>query len=183
MTTKNIKAAIEALVFISDEPVTRSRLLSIFENVDGVEIESAIESLKEDYENEGRGLHLREVGGGLQIITSPEHDELIRAYLNIRRRSQLSAQALETLAIIAYEQPISTPEIRELRGADPSGVLRTLLERKLVRIVGRKEVIGRPFLWATTNNFLVHFGLGSLDDLPKPDEFTTLLDDKPAAVE
>ncbi len=174
-----LKAAIEALIFIAGEPVRRDQLLNLLPERDGVEIEEAIEELKRDYQLDGRGLFLREVAGGLQLSTRPAYDELIRTYLNIRRRAQLSPQALETLAIIAYEQPISTPEIREMRGADPSGVLRTLLERKMVRIVGRKEVVGRPFLWGTSRNFLVHFGLRSLDELPKPDEFVDLIEASP----
>lgn len=171
-----IKGIIGAIIYVSDEPVRRERLLSLFADRDGIEVETAIEELKREYEEHDRGLLLREVGGGLQITTRPECDSYIREYFQVRRKAQLSPQALETLAIIAYEQPISTPEVRELRGADPGGVLRTLLERKLVRIAGRKEVVGRPFLWVTTNHFLVHFGLASLDDLPKPEEFVDLLE-------
>lgn len=174
----DLKAKLEALIFVADGPVPRDRLLQLFHDLDGIVIEEALEALKRECEGDGRGIRLREVGGGFQFFTRPEYDDLIREYLNVRRRSQLSAQALETLAIVAYEQPISTPEIREMRGIDPGYVLRTLLERKLIRIVGRKEVVGRPFIWGTTNSFLVHFGLSSLDDLPKPDEFVSLLDEE-----
>jgi segregation and condensation protein B len=179
----DLKAKLEALIFIADEPVTRDRLLQLFTESDGVEIEEALEALRRDCENADRGISLREVAGGFQFFTRPEYDELIRAYLNVRRRSQLSAQALETLAIVAYEQPISTPEIREMRGSEPGHVLRTLLERKLIRIVGRKDVVGRPFVWGTTQQFLLHFGLSSLDDLPKPNEFVGLLDEQRGSAE
>jgi segregation and condensation protein B len=172
-----LKAVIESIVFVSEDPVPRERILALLPDRDGIEIEEAIEALKRDYNAGGRGLLIREVGGGLQIVTRPEYDDIIREYFKVRRKAHLSPQALETLAIVAYEQPISTPEIKEMRGADPSGVMRTLLERKLIRIVGRKEVVGRPFLWATTNQFLVHFGLSSLDDLPKPEEFVSLIED------
>ena len=178
----DLKAKIEALIFVANEPVPRDRLLQLFSDRDGVEIEEALDTLKRDCENDGRGIRLREVGGGFQFFTRPDCDDIIREYLNVRRRSQLSAQALETLAIVAYEQPISTPEIREMRGIDPGHVLRTLLERKLIRIVGRKDVVGRPFIWGTTNRFLVHFGLSSLDDLPKPGEFVSLLDEERKAI-
>ena len=176
-----LKELIEALVFVSDEPLSRNRMLSFFADRDGLEIEEALEALRREYDRSGRGLVLREVGGGFQLTTRPEFDEIIRSYLRARRRAHLSPQALEALAIVAYEQPITTPEIAELRGTDSSGVLRTLLERKLVRIVGRKDVVGRPFLWATTKRFLVHFGLSSLDDLPKPEEFVTLIEETRAA--
>ena len=173
----DLKGKIEALLFVADEPIGRDRLMNLFSDRDGVEIEEALEALAREYEAEGRGLTLREVGGGFQLFTRPEFDGLIRDFLHAHRQTRLSPQALETLAIVAYEQPISTPEIREMRGSDPGAVLRTLLERKLVRIIGRKDVVGRPFIWATTNSFLVHFGLRSLDDLPKPDEFSSLFDD------
>jgi len=174
-----IKAIIEALLFVADEPLERDALLRLLPGADGVQLEEAISRLKEEYGADGRGVVLREIAGGILISTREQYDDYIRDYYRAPRASHLSQQALETLAIIAYEQPISTPEIRELRGADPGGVLRTLLERKLIKVIGRKEVVGRPFLYATTNSFLMHFGLRSLDDLPKPEEFAALVDAAP----
>lgn len=179
----DLKARIEAILFVADEPVSRERLFKLFPEHDGVDIEDALTALKLDFEAPERGLLLREIGGGFQLNTKAEHDDLLRDFLSAHRQNRLSAQALEALAIVAYEQPISTPEIREMRGSDPGSVLRTLLEHKLVRIVGRKEVVGRPFIWGTTKKFLVHFGLRSLDDLPKPNEFVTLLDEQNGQVE
>jgi segregation and condensation protein B len=173
----DISAAIEALLYVIDEPLTRERLYELFSDVDGEKIEVAIDLLRDRYNQDGGGLLLRDIAGGIQLSTRPEYDDWIREYLKVKKRSQLSRQALETLAIIAYEQPITTPEIKEIRGTDPSGVIRTLLQRKLIRISGRKEVIGRPFMYRTTQEFLVHFGLSELGDLPKPDEFISLLDD------
>ena len=174
----DLKAKIEAILFVADEPVSRERLFKLFPEHDGVDIEEALTSLRQDLEGRDRGLLLREIGGGFQLNTKADYDELLRYFLSAHRQSRLSAQALEALAIVAYEQPISTPEIREMRGSDPGSVLRTLLEHKLVKIVGRKEVVGRPFVWGTTKKFLVHFGLRSLDDLPKPNEFVTLLEER-----
>jgi segregation and condensation protein B len=173
----DVSAAIEALLYVIDEPLSRERLYELFSDVDGEKIEDAINLLRDRYNRDGGGLSLRDIAGGIQLSTRPEFDDWIREYLKVKKRSQLSRQALETLAIIAYEQPITTPEIKEIRGADPSGVIRTLLQRKLIRISGRKEVIGRPFMYRTTQEFLVHFGLPELGDLPKPDEFISLLDD------
>lgn len=169
--------AIEALLYVVEEPLQRERLYELFPEAEGIEIEEAIEALKKRYNADCGGLLLRDIAGGVQLTTRPEVDDYIREYLKVKKRSALSRQALETLAIIAYEQPITTPEIREIRGFDPSGTIKTLLQRKLIRISGRKEVIGRPFMYSTTRDFLVHFGLSSLDDLPKPEEFAGLLDE------
>lgn len=172
---ENLQAAIEALLFVVDEPLSRQRLYELFSDVEGTAIEDALEGLKQRYSKEKSGVVLREIAGGFQLATRQEFDEYIRNYLRVKRRTQLSRQALETLAIVAYEQPITIPEIREIRGLDPSGVVKTLLERRMIKIVGRKDVVGRPFLYRTTDEFLIHFGLRSLDDLPKPEEFAELI--------
>jgi len=177
MDVKTLAAAIEAILYVISDPLDRERLMEICPQADAESIDEAIALLNAKYSQESGGLWLREIAGGLQMSSRPEHDDLIREYLKIERRTQLSKQALETLAIIAYEQPITVPEIREIRGADPSGVIRTLLGRKLIRIAGRKEVIGKPFMYATSTDFLEYFGLNTLDDLPKPEEFVNLLDD------
>ena len=118
-----------------------------------------------------RGVQIEEVAGGVRLITRPEMNGWLRRFFEVSGSSKLSMAALETLAIIAYRQPMTGPEIQELRGVNPSGVLKTLLDRHLVRIAGRKEVVGRPFLYCTTREFLVHFGLKSLRDLPPLEEF------------
>ena len=175
---KDLKPAIESILYVLDEPLKVERLYEFFEETENEEIDKAVEVLREEYAREDCGLMLREVGEGLLLSTRFEYDEYVREFLKIKKRSYLSRQALEALAIIAYEQPITAPEIREIRGADPSGVIRTLLQRKLIQIAGRKEVIGRPFMYTTSTDFLIYFGLNSLNDLPKPEEFVNLLADE-----
>lgn len=175
---KDLKPAIESILYVLDEPLKVERLYEFFEEVENEDIDNAVTTLKEDYTREDCGLMLRDVGDGLLLSTRYEFDEYIREFLKIKKRSYLSRQALETLAIISYEQPITSPEIREIRGSDPSGVIRTLLQRKLIQISGRKEVIGRPFMYTTSSDFLIYFGLNTLDDLPKPEEFVNLIADE-----
>lgn len=173
----DLAAALEALFYVIDEPLKRERLRELYADFEPAQIDEALGVLMARYAQAGCGLQMREVAGGYQISTRPEYGEQIREFLRIKKRMSLSKQALETLAIIAYEQPITTPEIREIRGYDPSGVIRTLLHRKLIRIAGRKEVIGRPMMYASTDEFLIQFDLNTLDDLPKPEEFVNLIDD------
>lgn len=175
---KDLKPAIESILYVLDEPLKVEKLYDFFEEIENTEIDEAVKALKDEYTREGCGLMLRDVGEGLLLSTRHEYEEYIREFLKIKKRSYLSRQALETLAIIAYEQPMTSPEIREIRGSDPSGVIRTLLQRKLIQISGRKEVIGRPFMYTTSNDFLIYFGLNTLDDLPKPEEFVNLIADE-----
>jgi segregation and condensation protein B len=130
--------------------------------------------LKRDYERPG-GLQLVEVAGGYQIVTRPDLHEWVRRLFHERSAQKLTVQALETLAVIAYRQPITAAEIAEVRGVNTSGVLNTLLERHLVKIVGRKQVVGRPFLYATTKEFLIRFGLNDLNDLPAVEDMAEAL--------
>ncbi|HEV7784273.1 MAG TPA: SMC-Scp complex subunit ScpB, partial [Thermoanaerobaculia bacterium] len=123
------------------------------------------------YDGEGRGVLVEDVAGGVRLATRPEVVGWLRRFFDISGGTKLSMAALETLAIIAYRQPITGPEIQELRGVNPAGVIKTLLERRMIRIVGRKEVVGKPFLYGSTREFLVHFGLNSLKDLPPLEEF------------
>jgi len=144
---------------------------------------AAIEQLKRDYERQG-GLHLVEVAGGYQIATRPELHEWVRRLFNERTTQKLTVQALETLAVIAYRQPVTALEITEIRGVNTSGVLNTLLERHLIKIVGRKQVVGRPFMYSTTKEFLIRFGLNELADLPKVEDMAEALGlDAPLLVE
>jgi segregation and condensation protein B len=137
--------------------------------------EAALERLEERYRVEQRGLQIRRVAGGLRMTTRPEHDRVLRALYRQRNRHRLGRAALETLAVIAYRQPITAPEIGAIRGKDPIGVLKSLLDKRLIRTQGRKRVVGRPFLYATTREFLVHFGLDSLEDLPSMEEFNAMI--------
>jgi segregation and condensation protein B len=168
----DMEAAIEAVLFVSSEPVPRTRLLEMFDEEDREQAAEALEAVLSRYrEGEGRGVMAEEVAGGVRIATRPEMVLWLRRFFDVSGGTKLSMAALETLAIIAYRQPITGPEIQELRSVSPAGVIKTLLERRLVRITGRKEVVGKPFLYGTTKEFLVHFGLNSLRDLPPLEEF------------
>lgn len=168
----DMEAAIEAVLFVSSEPVPRTRLLELFEENERDAAAEALEAVLTRYTGvDGRGVMVEDVGGGVRLATRPEMVSWLRRFFDVSGGNKLSMAALETLAIIAYRQPITGPEVQELRGVSPSGVLKTLLERRLVRITGRKEVVGKPFLYGTTREFLVHFGLNSLRDLPPLEEF------------
>lgn len=167
-----MEAALEAILFVSGEPVPRQRLVGLFADGERGEAEAALETVLARYaaNAEGRGVMVDEAGGGVRLVTRPELNEWLRRFFETGAGSRLSMAALETLAIVAYRQPVTGPEIQELRGVNPSGVLKTLLERRLIRIAGRKEVVGKPFLYSTTREFLVRFGLKTLADLPELEE-------------
>jgi len=175
----DMEAAIEAVLFVSSEPVPRSRLLELFEEDEREQAAEALAAVLARYTpgadgdagTSPRGVFVEDVAGGVRIATRPEMASWLRRFFDVSGGTKLSMAALETLAIIAYRQPITGPEIQELRSVNPSGVIKTLLERRLVRIAGRKEVVGKPFLYGTTREFLVHFGLNSLRDLPPLEEF------------
>ena len=170
----DLKPIIEALIFASPEPVTRKALTKLLATETPEEITAAIEGLKADYDRPG-GLQLVEVAGGYQIVTRPELHEWVRRLFHERTTQKLSVAALETLAVVAYKQPITVPEITDVRGVNAAGVIGTLIERRLIRIVGRKQVVGRPFLYGTTREFLDRFGLNDLTDLPKVEDMSELL--------
>ncbi|MBK5255947.1 MAG: SMC-Scp complex subunit ScpB [Vicinamibacteria bacterium] len=172
---EEILAIVEALTFVSKEPVTMKDLARVFKGVDKAVIEEQLAQLKALYEAGNRGLQFIEVAGGYQITSRPEHNEWVRDLLDPKSPARLSTQALETLAVIAYKQPATLPEIIELRGIKSGGVVKTLLERRLIKIMGRKEVVGRPLLYGTTKEFLLQFGLKDLDDLPKIEDFAEIL--------
>ena len=169
-----LKPIIEALIFASPDPLSPQTLFRLLDGEPREDVERAIEALRADYEQRG-GLQMVEVAGGLQLCTRPELHEWVRRLFHEHSKQRLSVQALETLAVIAYKQPITGPEISEIRGVNTSGVIGTLLERQLVKVVGRKQVVGRPFLYATTREFLNQFGLSNLDDLPKVEEMAEAL--------
>jgi len=175
-----VKAVVEALIFASPEPMTPKMLFKLLAEEPKEDVLKAIEALKADYENRP-GLQMVEVAGGYQIVTRPDLHEWVRRLFHERSSARLTVQGLETLAVIAYKQPITALEITEIRGVNTSGVLSTLLERHLIKIVGRKNVVGRPFLYATTKEFLIRFGLKDLHDLPKIEDMAEALGFDPPA--
>jgi segregation and condensation protein B len=169
-----LKGILEALLFVTAEPIPVTRFLALLGAVTKQDVDLALASLAQDYEQEGRGLQLAEVAGGYRIVTKAEFAPWLKRLEKVKSPSKLSRSALESLAIIAYKQPIVRAEVEQIRGVETSGVIRTLLERKLVRIVGRKEEPGRPIMYGTTKFFLEHFGLRDLSQLPPLREFKEL---------
>jgi segregation and condensation protein B len=174
MELSQLKSVIEALMFASPDPITPRMLNKLLNDEPREDIKAALEALKGDYLERG-GLHIAEVAGGFQITTRPEYHEWVRRLFHERSANKLSVAALETLSVIAYKQPVTAAEIGEIRSVNTSGVLSTLLERHLIKIVGRKNVIGRPFLYGTTKEFLIRFGLNDLGDLPKIEDMAQQL--------
>jgi segregation and condensation protein B len=170
-----VRAVVEVLVFASPQPLTAKEIGRVLGGVPKASWQRALEELRADYARDERGLQLVEVAGGWQITTRPEYHDWVRELLDPKTPTRLSIQALETLAVIAYRQPVTLPEIIDLRGVRSQGVVKTLLEKRLIRIVGRKEVVGRPMLYGTTKQFLLHFGLRDLGELPKIEEFAEVL--------
>jgi len=175
-----VKAVVEALIFASPEPITPKMLFKLLSDEPKEDVAAALTALKADYENRP-GLQMVEVAGGYQIVTRPDLHEWVRRLFHERSSQKLTVQGLETLAVIAYKQPVTALEIGEIRGVSTSGVLSTLLERHLIKIVGRKNVVGRPFLYATTKEFLIRFGLNDLRDLPKIEDMAEALGFDPPA--
>jgi len=167
-------AVLEALLFVSSEPVPVARLASVVGTVTKGEVEQALKLLQEQLAHDGRGIQLVKLAGGYRLVTKADYAPWLKKLDKAKAAQKLSRSALESLAIIAYKQPLVRAEIEEIRGVETSGVIRTLLERKLVRIVGRKEVPGRPIMYGTTKFFLEHFGLQDLSQLPPLREFKEL---------
>jgi segregation and condensation protein B len=172
---QEIRAVLEALVFASPHPITPRQIAEVLGGVPKPAWEAALQELKDEYARDGRGLQLVEVAAGYQTTTRPEYNDWVRELLDPRAPTRLSIQALETLAVIAYKQPVTLPEIIDLRGVKSGGVIKTLLEKRLIRITGRKEVVGRPMLYGTTKEFLLQFGLKDLSELPRIEEFAEVL--------
>lgn len=173
MTETNCKALIEGLLFQSDTPLSLDRLATLLEEFDRSDISRGLAELREEYENQERGIVLAEVAGGYQLRTRPEHTHVIRR-LQKSRATKFSQSAMETLAIIAYRQPITRVEIEYLRGVDCGGVVKTLLDKKLIRILGKKDLPGRPIVYGTTREFLEAFNLKNLSGLPTIKEIQDL---------
>ncbi len=178
-----LKAIVEALIFASPDPLTPKALFKLLAEEPKEDVQAALAELKTDYEQPG-GLQLVEVAGGYQIVTRADLHDWVRKLFHERTSQKLTIQGLETLAVIAYKQPITALEVTEVRGVSAVGVLSTLLERHLIKIVGRKQVVGRPFMYATTKEFLIRFGLNDLSDLPKVEDMAAALGfDAPLLVE
>jgi segregation and condensation protein B len=168
-----LMAIVETLIFVADEPVTAKTLADAL-NEDKAWVQSALEGLAEEFNARNGGLQVREVAGGWQICTRPEFHEHIRAFLKSRPSAKLSLAALETLAVIAYKQPVTVPEIMETRGVQSSSAIKTLLDKKLITPKGRKETVGRPMQYGTSKDFLLQFGLRDLSELPGIEDFEDL---------
>ena len=171
---QQLKSAIEALLFISGSPLTVDRLKGVFDDATKEQLEAQLGVIKQEYEARGAGILLAEVAGGYQLATCPEHAGWIRKFKSVKMSTKLSRPALETLAIIAYKQPITRTEVEAIRGVNVGGIVRNLMERRLVKIVGKKDVPGKPMMYGTTMEFLQYFGLKDLSALPTLKEFQEL---------
>lgn len=161
----NLKAIVETLLFVAETPLSIDKIKLVLEIEDGKAVQNAIASLAEEYESQKRGFFLTEVAGGYQLRTRPEYQHWVKRMKRIRP-ARLSRAAMETLAIVAYKQPVLRSDIEHLRGVDCGGILRTLLEREFIRVLGRKDLPGRPIVYGTTKRFLEFFDLKTLSDLP-----------------
>lgn len=169
-----MQAVMEAIIYVAEDPVKLEQFREVFPDAGLEKLEKALKALVEAFNARPGGMCIREVAGGYRMTTRPEHHEQIRVYLKTRPSAKLSMAALETLAVIAYKQPVTLAEILAIRGKKSTTALQTLLERKLVAILGRKPVVGRPILYGTSREFLIHFGLNSLADLPTLEEFAQI---------
>lgn len=165
------KNIIEAMLFVSDKPLFVNEIKGVLEEFDVKEVKEIVAELAKEYEDIQRAFRIKEIAGGYQIVTDPVFAPWLQKLYKTSGADRLRGPSLETLAIIAYKQPVTKPEIETIRGVNVDGVLKTLIEKNLIRIVGRKETIGRPILYGTTSEFLQYFGLNSLDELPKMEEF------------
>ncbi|MDQ1410535.1 MAG: segregation and condensation protein [Acidobacteriaceae bacterium] len=174
MTNEERKAALEAIIYAADEPATIDQLSTALGD-EKLAVQSSLDELVASYASEDRGIEIREVAGGFKLYTKPQHHDVVRRFIKgLRPPLRLTMPALETLAVISYKQPVTGPEIGEIRGVNTSGVLKTLLDKRLITTAGRKEVIGRPILYRTSKEFLMRFGLSDLGELPSLKEFEAL---------
>src|SRR2546425_12171998 len=177
MTPEELKGALEAIIYAADEPATVEQLADAV-GVEKTEVRAALDQLVASYAIEERGVEIRAVAGGYKLYTKPQHHEVVRKFIKaLRPPLRLTMPALETLAVIAYKQPVTLPEIHEIRGVNCAGVVKTLLEKRLLTTAGRKAVIGRPILYRTSKEFLLRFGLSDLEELPSLKELEQLARD------
>ena len=179
----SLKAKVEAIIYAAETPITLDQIVGLVKESEGADetdlrsrVRAAIEELTSEYSSENHGIELRQIANGYRMSTKPEQHDLVRSFAkSLKPPIRLSLPALETLAVIAYKQPVTVPEISEIRGVDSSGVIGTLLDRKLITTSGRKDVIGRPILYKTTKEFLLRFGLKDVNELPSMEEFEKLV--------
>ncbi len=175
---QHIKGVVESLLFVNERPVTLEQIKKVLETVSGSDLKKAIASLQDEYEARKSGVMIVEIAGGYQMLSNPSYASYLRSFYKTKHKEKLSKPALESMAIIAYKQPVTRSDIELIRGVNSDGVVAHLLNKELIKVIGRKDVPGRPFLYGTTKQFLEYFGLKSLDDLPTLEEFPTL---QPAA--
>ena len=175
MTVDELKPIVEALIYVSEEPITVKQLAALLVGEAIDDIQNAADQLTEEFNARGGGLELRQLAGGYRITTRPEFSEYVRRYLKSQPSAKLSLAALETLAVIAYKQPITIPEILEIRGVTSTSAIKTLLDRRLIVAKGHKHVVGHPMLYGTSKDFLIHFGLNDLSELPNLEDFEDLM--------
>lgn len=175
LTDETLKALIEAIIYVAPEPVSLDAIIKSLEGEERDRVKTKIELLVQEFQQPGHGIEVRHVAGGYRFSSKPEHHEVLKNFVkSLKPLIRLSKPALETLAVIAYRQPVTVPEIEEIRGVDCGGVIHTLMEKKLVVTAGRKNVVGRPILYRTSKDFLVHFGLKDTTELPSLKEFEEL---------
>jgi segregation and condensation protein B len=175
LTDETLKALIEAIIYVAPEPVSLDAIVNSLQGEERDRVKAQVELLVQEYEQPGHGIEVRHVAGGYRFSSKPEHHEVLRIFVkSLKPLIRLSKPALETLAVIAYRQPVTVPEIEEIRGVDCGGVIHTLMQKKLVVTAGRKNVVGRPILYRTSKDFLVHFGLKDTGELPSLKEFEEL---------
>ncbi|HCL30572.1 MAG TPA: SMC-Scp complex subunit ScpB [Candidatus Latescibacteria bacterium] len=174
MGAEKVRGIVEAILMTSDSPVTPGKLQALIKGVNGRDLRQAVDDLNESYREGGHAMSITEVAGGFQVVTRKEFGPWVRKFHD-HSQIRLSQAALETLSIVAFKQPVTRIEVDSVRGVDSGGVLRTLMELNMIRLVGRSEGVGRPHLFGTTRDFMTHFGLRSLADLPKPRELEELL--------
>lgn len=174
MEANELKAALEAILFLSSDPV---RVDDLAESLDETKeaVQAQLDEIKRGLDDHVGGFMLEQAAGGWRFTTRAEHDAVLKKYFAKKGENRLSLAALETLAIVAYRQPITAPEVSDIRGVNSTSAIRTLLERRMIRVAGRKNVVGSPFLYRTTKDFLVHFGLNDIRDLPRLEEFGDLI--------
>lgn len=185
-----LRNIIEALLFISEKPVTIDQIKNALQSATVADIKKLIREITDDYDTNEKGMVVKEIAGGYQMLSNPVYADYIRRFYKTKHNEKLSKPALETLAIVAYKQPVTRGDVEMIRGVNSDGVVASLLGKELVKVVGRKDIPGRPFLYGTTKQFLEYFGLKSIDNLPKIEEFASLapegdapVDDDPIAKE
>jgi segregation and condensation protein B len=184
MSYPNLSALLEAIVYLTKEPVSLDAIRKALPDVDRDELQATLIELGERYRGPEHGIEIREVAGGYRFSTKPEHHEVLKHFIKSQiPPTRLSLASLETLAVVAYKEPVTVPEIQEIRGVHASAVIKTLLDKKFITTAGRKEVLGRPILYKTTREFLVHFGLKDLSELPTMEEFEELIRNQATEVE